>query len=106
MGGKSFGEDLAMHVAAGRPRFLDVDTVPTDVLEKEKNFLTEQAHESGKPASMIERIVSGRLDKFYEENCLLKQRFLVTDGEGKAPTVGALASKKGVNVTGFLRFQC
>lgn len=102
-----FAGKLAMHVAAANPKFLDESAVPQDALDKEVSILTEQALAAGKPEKMIERIVSGRVGKYYEENCLANQRFLVMtdDVSGKAPTVRELANKVGATLSGFQRFQ-
>lgn len=68
--------DIAMHVAAVNPAYIDSEDVPAEEIEKEKEILTEQAKESGKPDKIIPKIVEGRLAKFFEEQCLLKQKFV------------------------------
>lgn len=103
---QKFGSELAMHVAAASPRFLDQASVPQATLDKESAFLTEQARESGKPENMIEKIVKGQLAKFYGDNCLVNQAFVVHDGEGKPPPVQDVAKKLGTTITAFYRFQC
>lgn len=65
-----------MQVAAANPGYLNKDTVPADVLEHEKKILTEQVVNSGKPANIAEKIVMGRIGKFYKENCLVDQAFI------------------------------
>jgi len=69
-------KDIAMHVAAAKPRFLARDDVTEQVLAEEREIYTEQARASGKPDHVIEKIVDGRMKKFYEENCLLEQPFV------------------------------
>ena len=69
-------KDIAMHIAASRPRFVKREDVTQDILDKEKEIFTDQARESGKPEKIIDKIVTGKMDKFYEENCLLEQSFV------------------------------
>lgn len=74
-----FGElvkDLTMHIAAANPRFIVREEVGQDVLDKEREIFTHQAKESGKPDNVIEKIVDGKIKKFYEENCLMEQTFV------------------------------
>jgi elongation factor Ts len=82
---KEFVNNLALHVAASNPRWLDPESVPAEELEKEKQFLAEQAAESGKPPQVIDKIVEGRMKKFLKDSCLLEQPY-VRDPE---ITVGA-----------------
>jgi elongation factor Ts len=65
-----------MHIAAAKPRFVSRDEVTEDVLSKEKEIFAAQARDSGKPEKIIDKIVTGKIDKFYEENCLLEQKFI------------------------------
>ena len=95
------GRQVGMHVAAARPDSLDVDSVDPAALEREKAVLTEQARASGKPENIIEKMVEGRIRKYYEEVVLLEQVW-VHDGESR---VRAVAKKAGVTLTGFARFQ-
>lgn len=69
-------KDIAMHVAACKPRFVKREDVCEEVLNKEKEIFAAQAKESGKPAQVIEKIVAGKIDKFFEENCLLEQPYV------------------------------
>ena len=94
------GRQVGMHVAATRPDALDIDAVDPAALEREKSVLTEQALASGKPAAVIEKMVEGRIRKYYEEVVLLEQVFVI-DGETR---VRAVAKKAGVEITGFARF--
>jgi elongation factor Ts len=68
--------DIAMQICATDPRFIRKEDVPPEALESEKEILRAQAADSGKPAAVLERIVEGRLGKFYEENCLYEQHFI------------------------------
>ena len=98
---ETLGRQVGMHVAAARPEALDVDYVDPAALEREKAVLTEQARASGKPDAIIEKMVEGRIRKYYEEVVLLEQVW-VHDGETR---VKAVAKKAGVKLTGFARFQ-
>jgi len=98
---ETLGRQVGMHVAAARPEALDIDAVDSSSLEREKAVLTEQARASGKPENIIEKMVEGRIRKYYEEVVLLEQVW-VHDG---ATRVRAVAKKSGVALTGFARFQ-
>ncbi len=98
---ETLGRQVGMHVAATRPEALDVDAVDPAALEREKAVLSEQARASGKPENIIEKMVEGRIRKYYEEVVLLEQVW-VHDGESR---VRAVAKKAGVKLTGFVRFQ-
>ncbi len=95
------GRQVGMHIAAARPEALEVDAVDPAALERERAVLTEQARASGKPENIIEKMVEGRVKKYYEEVVLLEQVW-VHDGESR---VRAVAKKAGVALTGFARFQ-
>jgi len=100
------GRQLAMHVAAANPLYLDIASVDAAALERERNVLREQSRASGKPEAIIEKMVEGRLRKFYEEVVLLEQVFVI-DGETRiAKVVEAAAKELGtpVKITGFARF--
>jgi elongation factor Ts len=100
------GRDLAMHVAAANPQFLDVASVDKAALERERAVLTEQARVSGKPEEVIKKMVEGRLRKFYEDVVLLEQTY-VRDQESRVKQVVDAAAKEvgaPVRVTGFVRF--
>jgi len=73
---KSLCRDLAMQVAASKPEYVSREDVPAEVLEKEKSILRAQALNEGKPERIVDKIVEGRLAKFYEERCLLEQPFI------------------------------
>ena len=101
-----FGKQLAMHVAASNPTALSQADVDPEELQRERNVLSEQARESGKPEEIIEKMVEGRLRKFYEEICLMDQTFVI-DGESKvSQAVEAAAQELGASITvkGFCRF--
>ncbi|MBC9177539.1 translation elongation factor Ts [Pseudoroseomonas ludipueritiae] len=98
---ETLGRQIGMHVAAARPEALDVSVVDPSALEREKAVLTEQARASGKPDAIIEKMVEGRVRKYYEEVVLLEQVW-VHDGESRVKSV---VQKAGAKLTGFARFQ-
>jgi elongation factor Ts len=99
--------DIAMHIAAVNPSYLGPENVPSADLEKEKAILTEQAKESGKPDAVIPKIVEGRLAKFYEERCLLKQKFVKDPDVAIEDLIKAKISELGENlvIRRFTRYQ-
>jgi len=103
----AFGKQLAMHVAATRPEAVTRDGVDASLLDRERAVLAEQARDSGKPENIIEKMVEGRLRKFYEEVVLTEQTFVI-DGETKvSDAIEAAAKDAGapVSVTGFIRYE-
>lgn len=103
----ALGRQLAMHIAAARPEWLSTDEVDQENLDRERAVLTEQASASGKPPEIIEKMVEGRLRKYYEEVVLLEQTFVI-DNETKISKVIDKASKDlgaPVKLTGFVRFE-
>jgi elongation factor Ts len=102
----SLGKQIAMHVAAANPEFLDVDSVDPEIAEREKAVLMDQAAESGKPKEIIEKMIEGRMRKYFEEICLVEQKFVI-DGETRIADVIKGAEKDigaSVKLTGYLRF--
>ena len=95
------GRQVGMHVAATRPEALDVDAVDPAALERERNVLSEEARASGKPEAIIEKMVAGRIRKYYEEVVLLEQVW-VLDGESR---VRKVMEKAGAKLVGFDRFH-
>ncbi|HZH27067.1 MAG TPA: translation elongation factor Ts [Azospirillaceae bacterium] len=101
------GKQIAMHIAAARPEALNVSDVDPAKLERERNVLIEQARTSGKPENIIEKMVEGRIRKYYEEVVLLEQTYVV-DGETKVAQVVERAAKEigaPVKIAAFARFQ-
>lgn len=95
---KQFVRDMAMQVAAVNPKYIDRDDVPAEEVEHEKNVLREQALNEGKPEKIVEKMVEGRLDKFFEEIVLLDQKF-IKDGDLKVRDVLTnLVAKIGENI--------
>ena len=104
---QALGKQLAMHIAAARPEWLSTDDVDAEHLDRERAVLTEQASASGKPAEIIEKMVEGRLRKYYQEVVLLEQTFVI-DNETKISKVVDNASKElgaPVRLAGFARFE-
>ncbi|HJU18408.1 MAG TPA: translation elongation factor Ts [Stellaceae bacterium] len=102
----ALGKQLAMHVAAASPLYLDIPSVPAAALDRERTVLQGQAEASGRPASVIERMIEGRLRKFYEEVVLLEQIFVVDQKSKITQVVEAAAKEAGapIRVAGFVRF--
>ena len=103
---ETFGKQLAMHVAAANPQALSREDMNSADLDRERAVLIEQARASGRPENIIEKMVEGRLRKYYEEVCLLEQTYVI-DGESKvADAIQKAAKDVGaeIKVTGFKRF--
>jgi elongation factor Ts len=102
----AFGKQLAMHVAAARPDYLDIASVDPAALEREREVLREQSRASGKPPAIIEKMVEGRLRKFYEEVVLLEQVYVIDQESRIGKVIESAAKEVGapVKVTGFVRF--
>jgi elongation factor Ts len=98
---ETLGRQVGMHIAASTPEAIDVDGVDPAALAREKSVLIEQARQSGRPDNIIEKMVEGRIRKFYEEIVLVEQVW-VHDGESR---VKAVLAKAGVKLAGFARFQ-
>ena len=99
--------DIAMHIAAAKPRFATREEVTPETLDKEKEIFAHQAKESGKPENIIEKIVSGKMEKFYEENCVLEQPFIkdtnITIQELIKQKIALLG--ENINIGKFARFE-
>jgi elongation factor Ts len=104
---QELAHDLAMQVVAAKPSYLKLEDVPASVLEKEKAIYRAQMQDSGKPEHVVERIVEGKLQKFYEENCLFQQPFI----KDSSITVSELVQQKNallgenVVVRRFVRYE-
>jgi len=103
---EALGRQIAMHVAATSPLSLNTEELDPAVIEREKSVFIEQARESGKPDNIIEKMVEGRLRKFYEEVTLVKQAFVIDPDKTVEQAVEALAKDLGTDVklNGFVRF--
>jgi elongation factor Ts len=102
-----FVKDLAMQIAATTPIAVDREGIPPAVLEKEKEILTTQARETGKPDTVIEKIVNGRLNKFFSEACLLEQSFVKDPDITVQDLLNEMMAKTGENIVvkRFVRYQ-
>ena len=94
-------KDVAMHIAALAPKYLDESEVPADVLDHEKKVLTEQALNEGKPANIVEKMIVGRINKFLEEITVVKQKFVKDDSF----TVEKFLASKGGKLAKFVRYE-
>ena len=93
--------NVAMHIAAVSPQFIDETSVPTEFIEKEKGILIAQAEDSGKPPEIIEKMIQGRLKKFLAEVTLLDQPYVKDEDQ----TVGELLANAGASISGFVRYE-
>jgi elongation factor Ts len=100
------GRQVAMHIAATSPLALTAEEVDADIVERERAIFTEQARESGKPDNVIEKMVKGRLEKFFKESVLLKQAFVIDTEKSVEQAVADAEKAVGapLKVTGFVRF--
>lgn len=104
---EALARQLAMHVAAANPQYLDRQEVPADVIEREKDIMRVKAKESGKPDNIIEKILEGQINKFFSEICLVEQAYVIDPDQKILKVVDALAKELGaeVKLTAFARFQ-
>ena len=104
---KEFARDIAMHIAAANPKYVRREEVPSDELEKEKEILKNQALNEGKPEKIGEKMVEGRINKYYEEYCLLEQPFIKDPDK----TINTLLTEKistigeNISIRRFARFE-
>ncbi|UHA73907.1 translation elongation factor Ts [Paenibacillus sp. 481] len=104
---KEFARDVAMHIAASAPRFVSRDEVSAEEIEKEKEILKAQALNEGKPEKIVEKMVEGRISKYYEEFCLLEQSFIKDPDK----TIETLLKEKiatigeNISIRRFVRFE-
>jgi elongation factor Ts len=104
---KELVKNIALHIAAARPKYIAPANVPADELEKEKDIIREQFKDSKKPPQIIEKIVAGKLTKFYEEVCLLEQPFIKDDKMRIKDLLAAFIAKfkENARVSRFARFE-
>ena len=104
---KELGKDICMQIAAMRPQWLDRSEVPTETVDKEKEILMAQSVNEGKPAAVAEKIVNGRISKFYEENCLVDQAFVKENKISVSKYADRVAAEQGgtVKIAKFIRFE-
>ena len=104
---KAFVHDVAMHIAAAAPKYISREDVPADVIEAELSIYKEQAKATGKPENILEKIATGKLDKYFEQICLLEQPFVKDDKLTVEQLLGELVGKIGENIgiRRFVRFE-
>lgn len=104
---EAFAKDIAMHVAASLPRYVSRDQVPQDVIDREKAIYKAQALEAGKPEKILDKIIEGKLEKFYADVCLMEQRFIKDTEKTITDLLNDLLAKTGekVLIRRFARFQ-
>ena len=104
---KEFAKNIAMHIAATNPVGIASDDVPEEVINKEKEIYRAQAIELGKPENVIDKIVEGKLNKFYKDSCLLNQVYVRNSDVNISDLLNDLIAKMGENITikRFVRFQ-
>lgn len=104
---QEFAKNIAMHIAAASPLGVVAEDIPADVLEREKDIYRAQAKEMGKPDNMIEKIVEGKLNKFYKDSCLLNQMYVRDTTLTIADVINDMVAKTGekISIKRFARFQ-
>ena len=98
---EELAKNVAMHIAAANPDYLSRDAVPEEIVEKEKKILRNQAEKEDKPEHIIDQIVNGRLNKFYQQNCLLEQEYI----RDTDLTIEELISEKDAEIEDFVRYE-
>lgn len=106
-GFQDFAHDIAMHIAAVNPVSVDRDDVPAEMVEREKGIYTNQALESGKPENIVEKIVTGKVEKYLSEVCLMEQKYVKNPDVSIQDLLNELIAKMGENISikRFARFQ-
>ena len=104
---KEFVKDIAMQITASNPKYISREDVPNDIIEKEKEIFHAQVEQSGKPAKVIDKIVEGKLDKYFKENCLKEQIFIKDNSKNINQLLLELIAKLGENIVikRFARYQ-
>jgi elongation factor Ts len=104
---RKFAHDLALHIAASSPLYLDVADVPAEVLENERSIARNRALQEGKPEKILDKIVDGRVEKFYQEACLMRQPFVKDESVTIADLLKTTISAIGENIIirRFARWQ-
>jgi len=104
---RSFVKDIAMHIAASNPKYLSRVEITGDVIEKEREILKAQAIHEGKPEKIVDKVVEGRIEKFYKDACLLEQSFVKDTDKTVQEFVTQMIATMGenINIRRFVRFQ-
>ncbi|MBN2059971.1 MAG: translation elongation factor Ts [Deltaproteobacteria bacterium] len=102
-----FAKNIAMHIAATNPMAIDSEGIPTDIIEKEREIYFSQARETGKPEKILDKIVDGKMKKFYSEVCLLEQQYVKNPDITVQDLLNEMIAKTGENIVikRFVRYQ-
>ena len=106
-GFEEYAKDIAMQIAAIAPEYLDEESIPAERVAKEKEILTAQAMNEGKPANIAEKMVAGRIKKFFKEICLVDQQFVKDSDKSVAQYTEDIAKKLGgsIKIAAFVRYE-
>ena len=104
---QALAKDICLHVAAANPQYLDRASVPAAMIDKEKEIYSEQLKTQGKPANVVEGILKGKLDKFYEDMCLLEQAYVKDDSKKVEQIITEASAETGEKITirRFVRYE-
>ena len=104
---QQLASDIAMQIAAANPLYLAKEDVPTEALDKEKEILTQQALNEGKPEKIVEKMVAGRIEKYYKEVCLLEQPYIKGEDETVSDVIKQAIAEIGenINIRRFVRYE-
>lgn len=104
---EALAKQIAMHVAAANPQYLKREDVPADIVEKEKEIMRVKALESGKPEKIVEKIITGQINKYFGEVCLLEQAFVIDPDQKVGQVIEALAKELGttIELSSYVRYQ-
>ena len=104
---KDIGKNICMHIAATSPKSLDEETLDSDIIEAEKNIIKEQLKETGKSDDIIEKMLNGKMNKFFEEVVLLKQKYVIDPSLTISKLLENISSEKGakVAINSFIRYE-
>jgi elongation factor Ts len=104
---QAFVHDMAMHVVAAAPKYLSMDDIPPEVVEQEKADIRQEMADQNKPERVMDRIIEGKMRKFYEDNCLLEQRFIKDEDKTIGQLVTEMIATLGENIVlrRFARFE-
>lgn len=108
---KNFVNLVALHIAAASPTYLNAEEVPEEIIAKEKEFMKEQLKESGKPENILDKIVEGKVRKYYEENCLMDQTFALAADKSEQKTIALMLKEtigqlgENMGIRRFARFD-
>ncbi len=104
---KDIGKNICMHIAASSPKSLDENSLDSDIIENEKNIIKEQLKESGKPNDIVDKMLDGKMNKFFEEVVLLNQKYVIDPSLTISKLLDNVSNEKGtkVNISSFTRYE-